>query len=160
MYWNGGDGDESEKSGDEPGLKVYSFFNATGAYGIGGMFDIGIVEDSDGNTSQYLSIGWAIGYGGTFGSGFSTASNNKHIPKLDEYFGWSQGVNLQLAGPLSFEAYQDLTHGAVYDYHGQNYKGMGANVGYGSGWFGYQAYTFKINIDIPRDFWSNSIHAK
>lgn len=63
MYWNGGDGDESAKSGDEPGLKVYSFFNATGALGIGGMFDIGIVEDSDSNTSQYLSIGWAIEIG-------------------------------------------------------------------------------------------------
>jgi hypothetical protein len=126
------------------------------------MFDIGIVEDSDGNTSQYLSIGWAIGYGYSFGSGYSQTHKNKFNLSCDDYFGWSQGFNLALTPlPLSYEAYRDLTHGAVYDHYGDNYSGVGLNSGIGKGgWFVYQTYTFKIDIDVPRNFWNHSIHAK
>jgi RHS repeat-associated protein len=124
---SGGGGDENnEKRG-----WVISEGNVAAAYGsAGGMIDVGIVIDSHGNASHYLTIGWVLGYGASCGVGISRTTKDFN---LQDFEGNSEGAIIQVPfTPITIEGYRDLQSGSDnLDYLGMKYSGIGVNVGPG-----------------------------
>jgi RHS repeat-associated protein len=146
--------------GDRSGVAV-SVLNGAAAYGVGGMFDIGAVYQSDGDARFYITLGLTVGLGKTIGTGISRL--NKGFT-LSEFAGYSTGnsfmVPLKVFGskPLSGEIFGDWIYGKNL-YPGQNMWGIGLNVGFGGGGFHYWSYTFflpKAPVP-PADFWYQHI---
>ena len=138
----------------------YAISIINGAYidGFGGMFDKGYVNDSYGKDSYYLTIGGAVGYGGTIGSGFTYLGKDF---KLEDFDGMAVGVNISLPpSPLSLEGIADIYETYNGAPIGDNFSGKGVNIGIGKAYYGYLSYTFFINPIVPNNYWTHSLHAK
>jgi hypothetical protein len=128
---------------------IISTANGAAAIGpIGIMADMGGVIDSEGNSSMYFSIGWAIGIGASGGLGFSKTSKNFN---LNNFAGYSEGLLIQLPY-LNVEGFGDYSNGTDREYRGQNYTGAGVNVGVGTFYGSYHSYTFLCPVPPP-NFW-------
>jgi len=117
------------------------------------MGDMGVIFDSYGNTSNYFTIGFVIGYGASAGTGFSITTDNA---KINDFSGYSDGVLFQLPGKflknVSTEVYANLTPGATNEYFGDKYSGGGFNLGVGKVYGVYHSYTF-LFIAPPPEIW-------
>jgi hypothetical protein len=140
--------------------KGYIISVSNGAFALGPvgiMLDVGMVIDSKGNSSLYLTLGWVKGLGASAGLGYSSSS--KHF-YLENFAGYSEGILLQMPTKIkvlkniSLEGSEDYSNGSDNEYHGLNYKTGGFNLGVGAIYGGYNAFTFLFQIPSA-DFWNS-----
>jgi len=131
---------------------IFSIFNATAAYGVGPMIDLGFVRDGTGKARLYLTFGWLAGMGATAGMGYSTTNKNFRI---EQYAGSGLYGNLAInvmGLMISLEAFGDWTYGG--DWPGANTSGGGLNIGVGAGGFG-GGNTYTVLFEAPSsDYWT------
>ena len=137
---NGGGGDRGQ---------IISVANGMAAAGpVGAMIDIGGIVVGK-KSMQYITIGYAFGFGATAGIGY--AATDKNV-KMENLAGRTNGLSLSIPfTPVGIERFGDL--GDTEGFGGDIYKGTGGNIGVGAGWFGYISWTF-IFSPMPADFWS------
>jgi hypothetical protein len=132
---------------------IVSVANGTVALGpVGVTADLGAVFDSYGQSQMYFTFGWAYGFGATAGVGYTSTNRNF---KVDNYAGSASNVSLSVPylRVVGIEGFGDYYEGATGVFQvGTKIKGLGVNLGVGSGWFGTQTYTILFSPPPP-DFW-------
>jgi RHS repeat-associated protein len=135
---NGGDNDKN--------AHVASVSNGSAAFIVGAMYDIGIIVDSYGNASNYLTIGYGLGFGASAGVGYTMLPKGT---RLGDFQGGGSGLLFNTRIPyVSGEIISDEKNGVV----GENFVGGGGNIGAGKTFMLYFSHTFLFTV--PEDFWS------
>ena len=111
-----------------------------------GMYDIGLIVDSQGNASNYLTIGFGVGFGAASGFGYTI------LPKgtsLGEFVGDGGGLLFNARIPYTGgEIVTDNNNGTV----GEKFTGGGINIGVGKIFIFCFSHTFLFTV--PEDFFS------
>ncbi len=146
-YFSRANMDTASNDGDDKrNAHVVSVSNGAAAFVVGGMYDIGIVVDSDGDASNYLTIGFGMGFGASAGAGYTRLPKDV---KLVDFQGGGSGLMFPIRVPyLSGEIISDENSGVV----GEEFVGGGVNIGIGKVFMFYFSHTFLFSV--PEDFWS------